>query len=184
MTDGRGRHVASGSSAFIRDLVVMGIGIVIVGVLIYGGMSLIASIGEDSPGTSAATSTTGAPTTSSVPVTTTTTAATTTTVATTTTTAPEARDPSEVTVLVLNGTQRSGIAGALTTRLSDAGYQTLDADNYSDSVSESFVWYEPGFQLEAEELRNLAVPDATTGVYEGPDLGADIVVVLGATYEG
>jgi hypothetical protein len=45
--DGKGRHVASGSSAFIRDLVVMAVGIVIVGVLLYGGLSLIAGLGSN-----------------------------------------------------------------------------------------------------------------------------------------
>jgi len=89
-----------------------------------------------------------------------------------------------VSVLVLNGTSRSGIAGALTARLADGGYQTLDADNYADSVDRSQVWYEPGFDREATVIRDLAVPDAQTGPYEGPDLGAEIVVVLGSTYQG
>lgn len=186
--DGRGRHVASGSSAFVRDLVVMGVGIVIVGVLLYGGLSLLASIGDDSTevaGSSvttttaidSATSTTDAPTTTTTEVTSTTTTEPTTTV-------PTAREPAEVTVLVLNSTGRSGIAGALTQQFSDAGYQVLEADNYEEPLEQSRVWHEPDFALEAVEIKDLAVPDALTGVYEGPDLGADIVVVLGATYEG
>lgn len=184
--DGKGRHVASGSSAFLRDLVVMGVGIVIVGVLLYGGLSLLASLGDDGAevaGSSVATTTEPVGSTSLAP-TTTTTAPTTTTTTEPTTTVPTLREPGEVTVLVLNSTDRSGIAGALTQRLAEAGYQTLEADNYEEALEQSRVWHAPDYAPEAVELKELAVPDALTGVYEGPDLGADIVVVIGATYEG
>ena len=187
--DGRGKHVATGSSAFIRDLVVMAVGIVIVGVLLYGGLSLFAGLGadEDSDATgSTATTATTSPT--SIGATTTTTAptsTTTTTEATTTTSAAiVARDPSEVTVLVLNSTGRAGIAAALTAAFGEAGYQTLQADNYEPALDQSRVWYLGDFAPEAAEIQSQFVPDGAVEPYEGPDLGADVVVVLGAGYEG
>ena len=187
--DGRGKHVASGSSAFIRDLVVMAVGIVIVGVLLYGGLSLFAGLGadedSDASGTTATTATTS-PTSSEATTTTTAPSSTTTTVAATTTTteAVVARDPSEVTVLVLNSTGRAGIAGALTTAFGEAGYETLQADNYEPTLDQSRVWYLGDFAPEAAEIQAQFVPDGVVEPYEGPDLGADIVVVLGAGYEG
>lgn len=188
--DNRGKHVASGSSAFIRDLVVMAVGIVIVGVLLYGGLSLFAGLGpDDADGSQSPTSTTLAGSSSSTttePAESTTTASTTTTLAetTTTTAAIVIRDPSAVTVLVLNSTGRAGIAGTLTTALGTAGYQTLQADNYEPALDQSRVWYLGDFAPEAAELQAGFVPDAAVEPYEGPDLGADIVVVLGAGFDG
>jgi hypothetical protein len=186
MMDGKGRHVASGSSAFIRDLVVMAVGIVIVGVLLYGGLSLIAALGSDGD-PDAASTTVLAETTSTEPSTTATTAlatTTTTVVEETTTTAVVVRPPSSVTVLVLNSTRRAGIAGSLTTTLGNAGYQTLQASNYEPLLEQSRVWYLGDFAPEAADLGADWVSDAIIEPYEGPDLGADIVVVLGASYGG
>ena len=188
--DGRGKHVATGSSAFIRDLVVMAVGIVIVGVLLYGGLSLFAGLGADdeadASGTTVTTAATTSPTSSSATTSTTAVSTTTTTAASTTTTteAVVVRDPSEVTVLVLNSTGRAGIAGSLTTAFGDAGYQTLQADNYEPTLDQSRVWYLGDFAPEAAEIQAQFVPDGAVEPYEGPDLGADIVVVLGAGYEG
>jgi len=184
--DGRGRHVATGSSAFIRDLVVMAVGIVIVGVLLYGGLSLFAGLGSDDDPVAADT-TTSTETTSTTQPPSTVSSVTTTTSAPeeeTTTTVIEVRPPSEVTVVVLNSTGISGIAGALTTSLSEAGYQTLQADNFDPALDQSAVWYLGDFAPEAADVQADFVADATIAPYEGPDLGADIVVVLGASYDG
>ncbi|MEX2280311.1 MAG: LytR C-terminal domain-containing protein [Acidimicrobiia bacterium] len=185
--DGRGKHVASGSSAFIRDLVVMAVGIVIVGVLLYGGLSLLAGLGaddQDAADTTVASETTSPSTIETIatsdPTTTTTTAPET----TTTTAAVVIRDPSQVTVVVLNAANRSGIAGRLTTSLGEAGYQMLQPDNYEPQLDQSRVWYVGDFAPEAAELQAGFVPDAAIEPYEGPDVGADIVVVLGAGFEG
>jgi hypothetical protein len=189
MMDNRGKHVASGSSAFIRDLVIMAVGIVIVGVLLYGGLSLFAGLGSDEEPDTTATTTTATETTSptsTAPTSSVTTQqpSTTATAAETTTTVVTVRPPSEVTVLVLNSTGRSGVAGALTTALGQAGYQTLQADNYEPPLEQSRVWYVGDFAPEAAEVAADFVPDGAVEAYEGPDLGADIVVVLGAGYEG
>jgi len=186
--DGRGRHVATGSSAFIRDLVVMAVGIVIVGVLLYGGLSVFAGLGsDDDPAASAVTTSSTETTVITQPSSTVSSLSTTTTSAPeeeTTTTVVEVRPPSEVTVVVLNSTGTSGIAGALTTSLSGAGYQTLQADNFEPTLDQSAVWYLGDFAPEAAELQAEFVSDATIAPYEGPDLGADIIVVLGASYGG
>jgi hypothetical protein len=188
MMDGRGKHVSSGSSAFIRDLVVMAVGIVIVGVLLYGALSLIAGLGEDDPDaadTTVTTETTALSTTAGTTATTDPTTSTTSAPDTTTTTAAVViRDPAQVTVIVLNSTGRSGVAGSLTTSLGEAGYQTLQADNYQPPLEQSRVWYLGDFAPEAAELQAGFVPDAAIEPYEGPDVGADIVVVLGAGFEG
>ncbi|HVR33226.1 MAG TPA: LytR C-terminal domain-containing protein [Acidimicrobiia bacterium] len=188
MMDNRGKHVASGSSAFIRDLIVMAVGIVIVGVLLYGGLSIFAGLGGDEdPDAAGSTVTTATTAPSSTNTTIATTAPTTTTTTAATTTTSEAivvRPPSEVTVLVLNSTGRSGIAATLSTALGQAGYGTLQADNYEPGLDQSRVWYLGDFGPEAAELQAEFVPDAAVEPYEGPDLGADIVVVLGAGFEG
>lgn len=188
---GRGKHAASGSSAFIRDLVVMAVGIVIVGVLLYGGLSLFAGLGADddigagdtttTETTSPSTESTSATTESS---TTTTTTATTTEATTTTTEAVVVREPSQVTVIVLNSTGRSGLAAEVTATLAEAGYQTLQADNYEPALDQSRVWFVGDFAPEAAELAANFVSDAAVEAYEGPDVGADIVVVLGAGFAG
>lgn len=185
---GRGKHVASGSSAFIRDLVVMGVGIVVVGVLLYGGLSLLAGLGSDDDALAGDTTTSTTEATTITPpdssTMTATTEASTTTEPTTTTTLPLPRPPAEVTVLVLNSTDRSGVAGALTTSLGEAGYRTLQPDNYEPTLDQSRVWYVGDFALEAADIAAEFVPDALIEPYEGPDLGADVVVVLGVGYEG
>lgn len=187
----RGKHVASGSSAFIRDMVVMAVGIVVVGVLLYGGLSLIAGLGSDDDPVAGETSTSTTESTTSTDESSTTTTEPTTTSTTlapipetTTTTLPLPRPPAEVTVLVLNSTDRSGIAGTLATSLGEAGYQTLQPDNFEPTLEQSRVWYVGDFAPEAADLAAEFVPDAAVEPYEGPDLGADIVVVLGVGYEG
>lgn len=184
---GRGKHAASGSSAFIRDLVVMAVGIVIVGVLLYGGLSLFAGLGADDDigaGDTTTTETTAPPDTDSTSPTTVSTTTTTTAETTTTTEAVVVREPSEVTVIVLNSTGESGLAGEVTASLAGAGYQTLQADNYEPALEQSRVWFLGDFAPEAAELAANFVPDAAVEAYEGPDVGADIVVVLGAGFEG
>ncbi|MDX1448797.1 MAG: LytR C-terminal domain-containing protein [Acidimicrobiia bacterium] len=170
----------------MRDLVVMAVGIVVVGVLLYGGLSLLAGLGSDDQVASQSTTTTitQTSTTGDTQATTTTLATTTTTADTTTTVELLPRPPAEVTVLVLNSTDRSGIAGSLTQSLAEAGYQTLQADNYEPTLEQSRVWYLGDFAPEAADLAAEFVPDAVVEPYEGPDLGADIVVVLGVGYEG
>ncbi|MGK2930151.1 MAG: LytR C-terminal domain-containing protein [Acidimicrobiales bacterium] len=68
----------------------------------------------------------------------------------TTTTAP-ARPPSEVKVLVANGSEVNGAAGAQADALEALGYVTANPAN-AELVPATVVYFTPGYQAEAEEL--------------------------------
>jgi hypothetical protein len=86
-------------------------------------------------------------------------------------------------VVVLNGVGVAGLAAEVSARLEELGYQTLEPGNYQPELSQSLILYSEGFEVEAFELA-AEFPDAEvqqdTG---GNDGGADIVVVLGESYE-
>ena len=145
------------------------------------GPSSTSSTRAESSTTIASTTTTEpAPTTQAS---TTTTTPPTTTEATTTTTVPPVRDPSEVTVLVLNSTTRGGLAAGVTSDLAALGYQMLEQDNYRPALDVSAVWFAPGLSREADILAE-QIPDALVEPFAGDDVLADIVVVLGASFSG
>jgi hypothetical protein len=178
-----GKHAAPTRGNLYRDAVTMVAAIGVVAVLVYLGLSALAG-----PSNSSSTSTSAVPTltpTSTSPTestsTTTTTTPTTTTAATPTTVA--IRPPDQVRVLVLNSIGVTGLAGQISSRLSELGYETLSPDNYSPLLEQSRVWYLPGFEAEAFALA-AEFPDAL--IEQNPDLAveADIVVVLGDSYEG
>ncbi len=186
MSDGKGRHVDDTSTTFGRDLAIMVVGIVVVGAVVFGALWMFARATDSEP---AAVTTSTSP----APETTTTTAVTTSSSTTTTTTAPattsttsiggtEVRDPSEITVLVLNAVGTPGLAGRLTEQLSGLGYVTLQADDYDPPLDQSRVWYRTGFAAEALELA-AQVPDALIELNPDADTEADIVVVLGASFQ-
>jgi hypothetical protein len=87
-------------------------------------------------------------------------------------------------VLVLNAVGVAGLAAEVTEALDTLGYETLIPANYQPTLEQSRVWYHAGFAPEAFELAGAVAPDAL--IEENPDLtaDADIVVVLGASYEG
>lgn len=198
-----GRHADPSRSSLRSDLFRFLVLLVILAVLLIGGVSLLIRLVNSGdadavaatssstvtvasttrPTTTTTTTTTQATTTTTTQATTTTTAAaatTTTTQATTTTTAV-ALDPSEVTLLVLNSTSRSGLAARLTARFDELGYQTLEPTNYTPALDTSRVWYVDGFALEAAAVAEL-VPDAIVELYPGQSPQAAITVVLGASF--
>lgn len=182
----RGRHVSSRSPAFARDLAVMLVGIFIVGVVVFGGLYVFTRLGDDGQGPVvplSSTTTTSTEVAGTVLSTTTTTVQATTTVPSSTTAAIVVRDPSEVRVLVLNSVGRSGIAAGLTQQLAERGYQTAEPDNYQPLLDQSRVWYRPGFGAEALEVAAF-VPDALIELNPDEETQADVVVVLGASFEG
>lgn len=101
---------------------------------------------------------------------------------TTTTTLPPLQEPAELTVLVLNSTGRTGLAGRTTQRIADEGYQTLPADNFSPTLDTSVIRYTAGLEREAEVLA-AQIPDANLELSEEEDPAADLVVVLGLSFE-
>ena len=88
-------------------------------------------------------------------------------------------------MIVLNSTQVSGAAGALTSNLGDAGYLTLPADDYRPLQDPSRIWYRGSFSAEANELLQyvpgaVVEPLAVSGLAEG----ADVIIVLGTGFDG
>jgi len=161
-------------------------------VIVFGGVVLLTkgigwlatpstTAGEVST-TSLVSGVTGTATTTSTAPTTTTAATTTAATAASTTTTEPVRAPADITVQVLNSTTRDKIAAALTDVLASAGYQTIDADNYSHALDQSTVWYTPGFESEARVIADAYIPDAVVQESPGP-LEVDIVVVIGASYQ-
>lgn len=190
-----GRHAAPGYGRFFRELGIFVLKVVFWGAIVFGAVWLFQTIfgsGEEpttttttgqstTASTAAVTSTTAATTSTVAPTTTTTEAATTTTEAPTTTLA--GRDPSEITVLVLNSTERSGIASELTATLSDAGYQTLEPTNWATPFTVSRIWYVDGFEIEGAVIARYVSTDAIVERFDGVTQ-ADIIIVLGASYGG
>jgi hypothetical protein len=90
-----------------------------------------------------------------------------------------------VRVVVLNSVGIPGSAGRMTDRLEAAGYQTLPAGDYEPIQDPSRIWFREGFSVEANELL-FYLPDATVEPLPDESLepGADVVMVLGAGYEG
>lgn len=177
-----GRHAAPAGPSFYRDLLTMLGGILAVGVIVYLGLSALSTTdGPNVSDTTIASSTTATPLTTTTRVITTTT--TTTAPTTTTSTTVVVRAPSEIVVVVLNGVGVAGLAAEVSSGLEELGYQTLEPGNYEPVLSQSLILYADGFEVEAFELA-AEFPDAQ--VQEdtaGNEEGADIVVVLGESYE-
>ena len=182
-----GRHASPDPSRFRRDLarlVVLAVVTVVVGVAVVLIIRLL--VGEGEPGTvlTAVESTVEsgpASTVTTVTSTTLTTTSTTTTTTMPTTTLPPVRDPDRVVVVVLNSTRVTGLAGRVTQRLSDLGYQTLDPDNYPTAQDTSVIWYVEGFEREAGVLAE-EITDANVEMFPGDNPEAALTVVLGASY--
>ena len=177
-----GRHAAPAGPSFYRDLLTLLGGILAVGIIVYLGLSALST--TEGPRTD---DTTRAPSTTTAPITTTTRATTTTTTTaaptTTTATTVAVRPPSEIVVVVLNGVGVAGLASEVSARLEELGYQTLEPGNYEPVLSQSLILYAEGFEAEAFELA-AEFPDAQVRASADADEDADIVVVLGESYEG
>ncbi len=93
-------------------------------------------------------------------------------------------DPSEVSVKVLNGGAKSGVAGDLTNLLKNKLYNTKTAANANNNVAGVVVYYKSGLDKEATELSKIVpqVYGATT-LEESDDVvnvyGVDVIVVVG-----
>ena len=111
--------------------------------------------------------------------------ATTTTVAATTTTEASTRSPSEVKVVVLNGSGQDGAAGATSETIAGSGYEMGTPAN-GPSLETTTVFYVEGFEAEATSIALLLgkSPDNVAPIEEaslgGAEGDADVVVVLGA----
>jgi hypothetical protein len=77
----------------------------------------------------------------------------------TTTTTAEPRPPSEVKVLVANGSEVDGAAGAQSDALEALGYVTANPTN-AELVPNTVVYFTPGYEAEAQELASEIGADA------------------------
>lgn len=193
----RGRHVRRSGLGFYRDVAFLVAGIVLVGALVFGGLSWWAGRDGDTStttqaGESTLTTTSTTVLTTAVPTTpppSTTATSAPTTVAPATTAAPPttlrtARQPSEVRVIVLNSIGVVGLAGELSDQLAGLGYQMAEADNYTPELSDTMIFHADGFSLEALDLSD-AVPDGTVAPDQelAEEWDVDIVVVIGRSYQ-
>ncbi len=85
--------------------------------------------------------------------------------------------------MVLNSTNRSGIAADLAETLADVGYQTLEPENWQTPFSVSRIWYVAGFDAEANVIARYVASDAIVELFQGVTQ-ADIIIVIGASYGG
>src|SRR5690606_4818542 len=96
------------------------------------------------------------------------------------------RPPSEVSVIVLNGTSVNGAAGKYTEAIGTAGYQMLEAGDAPTKIPATQVFFTPGFEAEAAAVALAAGAPATVTPAALPtpppgEVGsANVVVVIGA----
>ncbi|MDP8937427.1 MAG: LytR C-terminal domain-containing protein [Actinomycetota bacterium] len=104
-----------------------------------------------------------------------------------TSTTRASRAPADVTVLVANGTDIRGLAGATATALKGIGYNTLSPTDTSRPVEATKVLFSDGFEAEARAVAtSLQLPptavEASTPASPPPiadTLGANVIVLLG-----
>jgi hypothetical protein len=85
-----------------------------------------------------------------------------------------------VTVQVLNGTDTTGLAGIVTGRLKKAGY-TMKTPGGVNNASKTTIYYQAGFQPEAQFLKEEHFPKAV--VAPAPSsFKANLTVVLGSNF--
>ena len=186
MSDSKGRHESGASRGFYRDLAMMVLGILALGGAVFFLLFLLA----DDPGSGGTTTPIAAETTTTATTAPSTSESTVAATSTTSTTVPAAttipvRPPAEVRVVVLNSMGLAGAAARLTERLEEAGYQTLEADDYDPELDPSRVWYRDGFSVEANVLMGEFLPEAAVQPLEDEELqpGADVILILGSGYE-
>lgn len=178
----KGKHTTQTPATFYRDLVIMILGILVVGALVFLILYLVA----DEPVTGPATTTTttlATTTTTGDEATSTTGSESTTTTSLAPSTTVAVRPPSEVAVVVLNSIGIDGAAGRMTSDLAAQGYQTLTPDNYEPEQDPSRIWFREGFAAEASLMVEF-IPGATVEPLPDDSIGtgADIVIVLGTGF--
>lgn len=100
---------------------------------------------------------------------------------TTTTTKPAAVPPAQVSVLVLNGSGRAGVAGTLTNALKAKGYKTLVPNNASSVRAGTVVYAKTGKTAVCTTLA-ASIPNSKVQAMPTPPPAvsdADCIVVVG-----
>lgn len=166
----------SGADSNIRGLLVLAAAVVIGALLLYtwgddGSSTVDAGKGETT--TTIDTSDLGTTTTAADSV-------------TTTTTGGAEHTPSEVSVLVLNGSGQTGVAASTSTTIGEGGYTMLPASNAPANIDSTTIYYADGYESDAIAVAQIlgkgpdAVKPLTEASLGGAEGDADVVVVLGA----
>jgi hypothetical protein len=95
---------------------------------------------------------------------------------------PTIRAPSRVTVSVLNGTGRSGLAARTAAQVRDLGYKVKNVDN-ATATQVSTIYYQPAFEAEARALQE-HFPQFTQVKPAGDTISRDamLTMVIGKDY--
>ena len=165
-----------GLDSNIRGLLVLGAAVIV-------GILLLASWGDDGGSTVDASGSTPSTTVDTSNLGSTTTAA---DAATTTTAPPSDHTPSEVSVIVLNGSGQAGAAATSSQNVGGAGYTMLTPGNAPTNIDSTTVYYADGYESDAIAVAQVLgkgtdavkpLSDASLGGAEGD---ANVVVILGA----
>lgn len=99
-------------------------------------------------------------------------------------------DPSEVTVQVANGARVDGLAGKITSRLGQRNYVMRGATNAIEEAPVSIIYYEEGYDGDAQEIKINVLNTPTVQILPMPDPlpevgspepgGVNILIVAGA----
>ncbi len=89
--------------------------------------------------------------------------------------------PAEVTVTVLNGTSRGGLAGEVTGQFSERGFMVGDAGNTRNATAAATIVHGPSGYLAAQSV-HVHVPGATLRMDERE--GAEVSLLLGDEFSG
>lgn len=159
-----------------------GIAVLVVAVLI--GFLLLLKAGDGGTSEVSTGTTPGTVDTSGIETTSTVAGSDTTT--TTADTGSTGRAPSEVKVIVLNGSGKVGVAKTNSAAIGQKGYTMLTPGNAAANSSSTAVYYAEGYKTEAEAVAaalgktpDIVVAKPTTSLGAGSDT-ANVVVVLGA----
>ena len=87
----------------------------------------------------------------------------------------------QITVEVLNGTSRSGLARSTGKKISDAGYRLMKVGNSTTRFAKSTIFYQPGRRGEALALQK-DFPEFTVLRQSAATGGAILRVVIGSDY--
>jgi LytR cell envelope-related transcriptional attenuator len=91
------------------------------------------------------------------------------------------RPKSKVTVLVLNGTSKSGLAAVVRERLQGDGYKTKTPGNYPQKIQTTIIYYQSDSQAEAERLQRQRFPGSQLKPAPATiSTDVDLEVILGA----
>lgn len=105
---------------------------------------------------------------------------------TTTTTPTTDHSPSEVSVIVLNGSGQTGVAASTSATIGEAGYVMLTPGNAPANVDTTSVYFVEEYESDAIAVAQIlgkstdAVKPVTEASLGGLEGDADVVVVLGA----